>query len=47
VQSALALLKDPARLNEIRLRLGQLDLNNSVDVALAALERLLDASSAQ
>ncbi len=47
VQTALALLKDPARLDEIRLRLGQLDLNNSVDVALAALERLLGESSAQ
>ncbi len=47
VETALSLLKNPARLNEIRVRLGQLDLNNSVDVALAALERLLDESSAR
>ena len=43
----MSLLKNPAQLNDIRVRLSQLDLNNSVDVALAALERLLDESSAR
>jgi spore coat polysaccharide biosynthesis predicted glycosyltransferase SpsG len=47
VGAAMSLLKDPAQLNDIRVRLSQLDLNNSVDVALAALERLLDESSAR
>jgi hypothetical protein len=47
VQAVMSLLKDPAQLDEIRVRLGQLDLNNGVDVALAALERLLNESSAR
>jgi len=45
VKSALALHEDETRLGELRARLGQLDLNNSVDVALAALEHLLNESS--
>ena len=44
VKATLALQQDEARLEEIRARLGKLDLNNSVDVALAALEHLLKSS---
>jgi spore coat polysaccharide biosynthesis predicted glycosyltransferase SpsG len=39
--STLALAGDPARLDQMRARLAQLDLSNGVDTAVAALERLL------
>ena len=42
VKSAVALHEDESRLGDLRTRLGQLALNNSVDVALSALEHLLN-----